>query len=103
MKNSYIAVHKKRGIYLGVVSGYALFSESSMAISSKAIRFEDPGDIQSFFSSVLPALSEDIEPVKIQTNETGNYVGVADILKSGYYNYTDSMVDALPSQSESIH
>lgn len=103
MNTSYIAVHKTKGIYLGVVSGYGLFSEAGMAFTSKAIRFDSKEEIHSFFDSVLPNISKEIEPVEIRTNGTGNYVDVVDILKSGYYDHTDSMVEALPIDNDTIH
>ena len=103
MNTSYIAVHKTKGIYLGVVSGYGLFSEAGIAFTSKAIRFDSREELHSFFDSALPNLSKEIKAVEIRTNETGNYVDVVDILKSGYYDHTDNMVEALPPYSETIH
>jgi hypothetical protein len=100
---SYIAVHKDNGIYLGVVAGYALFSVTDIPVSSKAIRFASEEEVLTFFEKSLPKLSDGITAIKIETNAKGNYVDVVDILKSGYYNHTDSMVDALPVENETIH
>lgn len=101
--NSYIAVHKTKGIYLGIVAGYALFSNTDAPFTSKAIRFQSVDEVMKFFESSLPNLYEGVSAIEIQTKETGNYVDVVDILKSGYYSYTDSMVEALPAYSETIH
>ena len=100
---SYIAVHEKKGIYLGVVAGYALFSNANTVFTSKAIRFETSDEVMTFFETSLPNLREGVSAVEIQTKETVNYVDVVEILKSGYYNHTDSMVKALPPYSETIH
>lgn len=101
---SFIAVHEKKGIYLGAVAGYALFSNvGGVVFSSKAIRFNSADEVMKFFETSLPGLREGVSAVEIQTKETGNYVDVVDILKSGYYNHTDTMVEALPPYSETIH
>lgn len=100
---SYIAVHEKKGIYLGVIAGYAVFSNTDAAFTSKAIRFQSTDEVMSFFETSLPNLYEGVTAVEVRTKETGNYVDVVDILKSGYNNHTDTMVEALPSYSETIH
>lgn len=100
---SYIAVHEKKGIYLGIVAGYALFSNTDVAFTSKAIRFQSADEVMKFFETYLPNLYEGVSAVEIQTKETGNYVDIVDILKSGYYDHTDSMVEALPITNDTIH
>lgn len=100
----YIAFHEKKGIYLGVFSGYALFSGSPMAFSSKAIRFDAEEDVHSFFKkSVRSEVSADITAIPIETNSIGNYVDLVDILKSGHTKHTESMLDNYPTISDTVH
>lgn len=104
MKSSYIAFHKKKGIYLGVIAGYALFSTNNIVFSSKAIKFVSKEEIREFFDSILPKLSDEIRAIKIQTESTNEYyIDVADILKSGHTEHTESMIDNIPTINETIH
>lgn len=104
MASSYIAVCKDKGIYLGIVYGYALFSNTiDIPLTSKALRFNTAEEVYSYFKKALPSLTDNIIAIKIETKEKGSYVDVVDILKSGYYSYTDTMVEALPVLNETIH
>jgi hypothetical protein len=100
---SYIAVHSKKGIYLGVYAGHALFSGAAIAFSSKAIRFDEEAAIHEFFKKSLPDLAKNIKAIAIETSSTSHYVDVADILRSGYKEHTMSMVDNIPMINENIH
>lgn len=101
---SYIAFHETRGIYLGVFTGYALFSASPMAFSSKAIRFESETDVYEFFKKALPnSISDEIKAVPVETHSTGGYVDLIDIIKSGHTKHTESMLDNFPNLSDTIH
>ncbi len=98
---SYIAVHKERGIYLGVFAGFYLFSNSEVAFSSKAIRFNSKEEISDFFGT--SKIAGDVRAIKVQTKETGNYVDVIDIIKSGYKKHVDTMIKNIPMKNETIH
>lgn len=101
---SYIAFHETRGIYLGVFAGYALFSASPMAFSSKAIRFDSETMVQEFFNKTLPnSISTEISAIPVETKSTGNYVDLVDILKSGHKKHTETMLDNLPTLSDTVH
>jgi hypothetical protein len=101
---AYIAFHEERGIYLGVFAGYALFSGSPIAFSSKAIRFDTEEDIYEFFSKAASKIiSEEIKAIPVETSSVGNYVDLVDILKSGHKKHTESMLDNLPTLSDTIH
>lgn len=101
---SYIAFHEDRGIYLGVFAGYALFSGSPMAFSSKAIRFDTEKDVYDFFNKAASkSISEEIKAVPVETTSTGNYVDLVDILKSGHKKHTESMLDNLSALSDTVH
>jgi hypothetical protein len=100
---SCIAFHEKQGIYLGVYLGHALFSNSALAFSSKAIRFNTEDEVRSFFDKVLPTISSEIIAVEVETQSTDNYVNVTDILKSGHRKHTETMIQNLPMMNETIH
>jgi hypothetical protein len=101
---SYIAFHETKGIYLGVYAGYALFSGSPIAFSSKAIRFDTEEDVHEFFGKSLSnKLAEEITAVEIETNYGGNYVDLADIIKSGHTKHTESMLDNYPTLTDTVH
>jgi len=98
---SYIAVHKEKGIYLGIFAGFYLFSNSEVAFSSKAIRFNSKEEISDFFGT--SKIADEVKAIKVQTKETGDYVDVIDIIKSGYTKHTDTMVANIPMENETIH
>ena len=98
---SYIAVHKDKGIYLGLYSGFYLFSNNAMAFSSKAIRFNTEDEIYDFFEDTT--IGKMIEAISVDTKETGYYVDVVDIIKSGYTEHTDVMIANIPMENETIH
>lgn len=101
---SYIAYHETKGIYLGVYAGYALFSGSPIAFSSKAIRFDTKESVHEFFDKALSkTLAEDIQALEVETSHAGNYVDLADILKSGHTKHTESMLDNYPMLSDTVH
>lgn len=102
--NSFIAYHEKIGIYLGVFSGYALFSANKIAFSSKAIRFDSAEAVREFFSnSISKSIADEIQAIPVQTSSTGNYIDLVDILKSGHKKHTESMLDNFPTLSDTIH
>lgn len=98
---SYIAVHKEKGIYLGIFAGFYLFSNSEVAFSTKAIRFNSEEEISEFFGG--SKISSSITAVQVQTKDTGPYIDVVDILKSGHKLHTDSMIANIPMENETIH
>jgi hypothetical protein len=100
---SFIAFHETRGIYLGVYLGYALFSNSPMAFSSKAIRFDTEADIRDFFVKTLPILASEIVALSVETTSDNHYVDVIEIIKSGHTKHTERMVENLPMLNETIH
>lgn len=101
---SYIAFHEKRGIYLGVFEGYALFSANPIAFSYKAIRFDSEKMVQCFFEKTYSKdLSAAIRAIPVETTSVDNYVDLVDILKSGHKKHTESMLDNLPTLSDTVH
>ena len=100
---SYIAFHEDKGIYLGVFAGHALFSASSIAFSSKAIRFKNEQDVYKFFDKSVPAMASEIVALGVETTSTGSYVDVVDIIKSGHTKHISSMIENMPMKNEKIH
>lgn len=103
MKKSYIAFHEEMGIYLGIHMKAAIFSCSSMAFSSKAIRFNSEEEIHNFFAKHLPSIAGEIAVIPVETTSTDYYVDVVDIIKSGHTKHVDSMIENMPMISESFH
>ena len=83
--------------------GYAMFSNTPSAATSKAIRFESEREIRDFFGNHIPSIAKEISGVTITTKPTGNYVDLVDILKSGHIKHTESMLDNLPVTSYTVH
>ena len=101
---TFIAVHKERGIYLGVLADRAIFSENNIPGTYAAVGFKTPADVYEFFDKHLPDLAEEIHIVSVNAcimNEL--YVGVTDIIKSGYTEHVASMVENIPMTNETIH
>jgi hypothetical protein len=100
---SFIAFHEKRGIYIGVFAGYALFSSNNFVYTRKAIRFESADEVHEFFKTTLANIAEDIKAVPVTTTGDGVYVDVIDIIKSGHTKHTESLLDNIPMENENIH
>jgi hypothetical protein len=99
---SFIAFHEDKGIYIGVFAGFALFSTNNLAYTYKAIRFESETELKDFFEKSVPAVSQAIQAISIETDSTDYYVDVVDILKSGHTKHTESLLEHFPC-SETIH
>lgn len=104
MTTCYIAFHERRGIYLGIYEGYAMFSNTDFAFSSKSIRFGSQLEIRDFFYDHFPSIAAEISGIPITTKAlVGYYVNLVDILKSGHTKHTQSMLYNLPVASYTIH
>jgi len=88
---------------MGVYAGYALFSGNSITFGHKAIRFDTKELVHEFFEIAFPKLTKTIKAVPVITEDTGYYVSVIDILKSGHKEYTETMVDNIPMMTYSIN
>jgi hypothetical protein len=104
MAKAYIAFHENKGIYLGAVAGYAIFSTNNIVFTPAAIKFDSAEELQDFFDKTLPNLSKEISAIEIETNtETEYYINVVDIIKSGHIEHTETMVDNMLMINETIH
>lgn len=100
---SYIAFHQEKGIYLGIIAGYIIFSLNNVVYTSTAIRFNTEEEIKVFFDELLPKHASEIIAVPVNTSSTGFYVDVVDILKSGHTVHTESMVEHMFTLNETLH
>jgi hypothetical protein len=104
MTNTYIAFHREKGIYLGVMSGFALFSANNLALTYKAIRFESEKEVYDFFKKAVPKVANEIEAIPVYTESKDHvYISVIDIIKSGHKKHVDSLLEHMPTYNETIH
>lgn len=101
MKKRAIAINPDKGIFLGSVAGYAVFSKTDPIGISKAYGFDTPDDARDFFERALPSFANTMFYPVIETND--DYVSCVDIIKQGYEMYTHNMIDYLDMPSSSIH
>lgn len=102
MKHRTIAINPEKGIFLGSVAGYAVFSKTDPIGIAKAYGFDSPEDAKRFFETALPVMSNNmIYPVITTSSE--DYVSCVDIIKSGYEKYTYNMIDYLDMPSTETH
>lgn len=102
MKTRTIAINPEKGIFLGSVAGYAVFSKTDPVGIPKAYGFDSPDEAKKFFDTALPMMSNNmIYPVI--TTLSDDYVSCVDIIKCGYERYTYNMMDYLDMPSTEVH
>lgn len=103
MKKRTIAINPEKGIFLGSMGGYAVFSKTDPIGISKAYGFDSPDDAKKFFDSALPMLSNNMIFPVITTSTSDDYVSCVDIIKQGYEQYTYNMMDYMDMPSTTMH
>lgn len=103
MKNRTIAIDPKKGIFLGAVAGFAVFSKTDPIGIPKAYGFDSSEDAKTFFQNVLPSIANNMIFPEILSTSSDGYVSCIDIIKSGYEQYTYSMIDYLDMTSTEMH
>lgn len=96
-----IAISTERGVFLGAISGYAIFSKTDPIGIPKAYGFDTVEAAKYFVQTSLPSFANTMFYPEIETDS--NYVSVVDIIKQGYERYTFNMMDYLPMPSEAVH
>lgn len=96
-----IAISPEKGIFLGSVSGYAVFSKTDPIGLSSAIGFESVEIAQEFFTGALPNMANTMLFPVLETPT--DHVSCVDIIKQGYEAYTYNMMDYLYMPSEAKH
>lgn len=79
-KTKVIVSHPEKGIFVGVMGGYAIFSETDTSGSFYVYGFETLEKAQKFFNENVPSMKDSVayNPIK----STSEYVSVVDIIKS---------------------
>jgi hypothetical protein len=100
----YIAFHEERGIYLGILAGFALFSNNNLAFTYKAIRFESAEEVYGFFKKAVPKIADEIQAIPVYTeSKDDSYISVIDIIKSGHKAHVNSLFENMPTYNETTH
>lgn len=101
-KTRTIAISPEKGIFLGSVAGYAVFSKTDPFGIPKAYGFDSPEDARRFFDSAMPTISNNMIFPVIST-PSDDFVSCVDIIKSGYEKHTYNMIDYLDMPSNQMH
>lgn len=101
MKTRTIAISPEKGIFLGSVGGYAVFSKTDPIGLHKAYGFQSPEAAKEFFDGALPSVANTMFYPMIETQS--EYVSCVDIIKQGYEKYTYNMMDYMDMPSTTMH
>lgn len=99
----YLIVEKERGLFLGAYKQYFLFARNNIFPIVRAPSFESLEDAEYYIAAHLKKEEDDRTYGVIEVESKDRYVGIIDILKAGYKEYTHELIDFLPMQSEAIH
>jgi hypothetical protein len=97
----YLIIEKDRGLFLGTYREVSLFAKGNIFSIAKAPSFRSEDEAMSYIEHVLSHDKGGYGVIAINSNEL--YIGVIDIIKAGYGEYTHDLIDALPMISRSIH
>lgn len=97
----YLIVEKDRGIFLGSFKNISLFAKGNIFGITKAPSFETEDDAEYYIAHYLPKEERHYGVIEIKSGE--KYIGIIDIIKQGYGEYTHNLIEFLPMQSEAIH
>lgn len=95
-----LLIEKDRGVFIGAVAGYAIFSKDPIGLS-RAYTFESPEIAKNFVSSSLSHFANNAIYVEIDLKE--QYASCIDIIKAGYGEHVHHMIDGLYMPSEEVH
>lgn len=115
----YVIIDPEDGVFLGTTgrselpshlsvpedaSIIALFSSNNIFDLTKAVAFFEKEDAQGYLNTYISRRypSAFIAPVETYEEES-NYVDVVDMVKSGYGEYLEDMIDAIPMPSQATH
>lgn len=91
----YVLYDKKRGLFLGVLAGYAIFSEQDVYETTRLPSFETRDIAEKFVDDFLPKMKKRIEYLEITDDSDSDYVHIADIIKSGYKEQSVGMFEKM--------
>lgn len=96
-----IAINEELGVFIGTVSGYAIFSKNDPVGAYKAYGFKDETEANLYFDANLAKSKKGTFFVNIETPT--DYVSCVDIIKAGYGVYAQDMINHMYMPSESIN
>lgn len=97
----YLIIEKDLGLFLGVYQGVFIFAKGNVFPIVKAPSFDSEQDAEYYIAKYFPKGGKTYGVIKVESKD--KYVGVADILKAGYKEYTHEMIDFIPMISGAIH
>lgn len=95
-----VAINKDLGVFLGTVSGCAIFSKNDPIGIQSAVGFTSIEEAESYFD-LLPKAKKDLFFIEVESRTM--YPTCVDIIKAGYGKYADEMFEIFPSPSDHYH
>ena len=114
----YIIIDPEDGIFLGTTGRdvaeafidvprsarvVALFSGNNIFDLTKAAAFFSERDADEYMRAYIKRLGSNAFVANVESESKDPYVDVVDIIKSGYGEYVEDMIDAMPMLSQHIH
>ena len=116
--NKYVIIDPEDGVFLGTTGRdtaealidvprgarvIALFSGNNIFDLTKAAAFFSERDADEYMRAYIKRPSSGAFIAKIKSDSKEPYVDVIDLEKSGYGEYVQDMIDAIPMLSQHIH
>jgi hypothetical protein len=116
--NKYVIIDPEDGVFLGTTGRdaaeafidvprgarvIALFSGNNIFDLTKAAAFFTERDADDYMRAYIKRPSSRAFVAKIESDSKEPYVDVVDLIKSGYGEYVEDMVDAIPMLSQDVH
>lgn len=116
--NKYIIIDPEDGIFLGTTGRdtaeafidiprsarvIALFSGNNIFDLTKAAAFYSEKDADDYMRAYIKRPSSGAFVAEVKSESKDPYVDVVDIIKSGYGEYVEDMIDAMPMLSQHVH
>lgn len=95
-----VFIEKNRGVFIGSVGGYAIFSKDPIGLS-KAYTFKSTEIAKDFVSTSLSRFANNAIYVEMDLKD--EFASCIDIIKAGYGEHVHYMIDGLYMPSEAIH
>jgi len=114
----YIIIDPEDGIFLGTTGRdtaeafidiprsarvVALFSGNNIFDLTKAAAFLSEKDANEYMHAYIKRLGSDAFVADVESDSKDPYVDVVDIIKSGYGEYVEDMIDAMPMLTQLYH
>ena len=95
----YLLVKEEKGIFIGTVQGYAIFSNNDVFGYNNAITFEETEEIRKAFEATIPDVQFKFLPIDIDKK----YASHAEMARQGYGKYLEKMLEHAPAASDKFH